>query len=106
MRDLATVAGRGQLLLSGSVAHAFLKTAVDMSDGGNVEGRGEGEEERWYSRATFSGGREKEGPMGMPKITLEVAYFHRDRMKYVDESQDYCHRRYGSYTYLPEQLVE
>ena len=77
-----------------------------MTEGGNVEGR-KGKEEGWYSRATFSGGREeKEGPMGMPKITLEVAYFHRDRMKYVDESQDYCHRRYGSYTYLPEQPVE
>ena len=28
LRDWASVAGRGQLLLSGSVAHASLKTAV------------------------------------------------------------------------------
>ena len=30
LRDWASVAGRGQLLLSGSVAHASLKTAVDV----------------------------------------------------------------------------
>ena len=50
-----------------------------MSDGGNGEVR-KGEEERWYSRATFSaqaGGR-KGGPMVLPNFTLEVAYFHGD----------------------------
>ena len=30
LRDWASVAGRGRLLLSGSVAHASLKTAVQM----------------------------------------------------------------------------
>ena len=30
LRDWASVAGRGRLLLSGSVAHASLKTAVDV----------------------------------------------------------------------------
>ena len=72
-----------------------------MTEGGNVEGR-KGKEEGWYSRATFSGGREeKEGTMVMTKITLEVAYFHRDRMKHVDESQNCCMRMYHSYSYLP-----
>ena len=32
MRDWASVAARGRLLLSGSVAHASLKTAVDVSN--------------------------------------------------------------------------
>ena len=31
LRDWASVAGRGRLLLSGSVAHASLKTAVNLS---------------------------------------------------------------------------
>ena len=30
LRDWASVAGRGRLLLSGSVAHASLETAVEM----------------------------------------------------------------------------
>ena len=30
MRDWASVAGRGRLLLSGSIAHASLKTAVHI----------------------------------------------------------------------------
>ena len=32
LRDWASVAGRGRLLLSGSVAHASMKTAVTVSD--------------------------------------------------------------------------
>ena len=41
---------------------------VDMSDGGNGEGRGEGEEERWYSRATLSSERRVHGPVVMPTL--------------------------------------
>ena len=44
--------------------------------------------------------------MVMPNTTSEVANFSEIRMKYVNESQDCCRRRYGSYTYSLEQLVE
>ena len=37
LRDWACVAGRGRLLLSGSVAHASLKTAVQMSVQGSAK---------------------------------------------------------------------
>ena len=43
---------------------------VDMSDGGNGEVR-KGEEERWYSRATFLGGQEKEGPWLCQSVSLK-----------------------------------
>ena len=36
LRDWASVAGRGRLLLSGSVAHASLETAVDGEQGNVV----------------------------------------------------------------------